>query len=98
MKSSSLPALSGVVALLLLIGSLGFAWWERSQTPSAELLVEVLPEEILEVAPPDWDALAREMEEARQENAAEESPAEESPDPSSGDAPPPAAQPEGPTP
>jgi hypothetical protein len=68
MKSGSLLALTALLALLLMTGALSYTWWERSQTPPTELLVEVLPEEILEVKPPDWDALASEMDDARSTN------------------------------
>jgi hypothetical protein len=79
MKSRALFPLAALLAVLLLTGATWFAWWERGQAPATELIVEVLPEEILEVEPPDWDALVQEMENANagedEESADETTPA-----------------------
>lgn len=79
MKVSSLFPLASLLALALVTGALWLTWWERSQTPSAELLVEVLPEDILQVEPPDWDALARDIESTRAKTAPSREASDKSP-------------------
>ena len=46
---------------IVLLATLG-GWWQNSRSEPWALRIEVLPETVLEVAPPDWEALAAESE------------------------------------
>lgn len=69
--SRKAPATAALCAVLVLLLGVAVTGWQRSQNPPGELLVEVLPEEILEVEPPDWEALAAEMEAHRKNTMAD---------------------------
>jgi outer membrane biosynthesis protein TonB len=62
----------GLLLVALMVTANAFAWWRESQVEPRELLIEILPEEVLEITSPEWETPAGEPTQPSPEDPASE--------------------------